>query len=173
MERSNEYQQLMTNLKIDKIDLKILQLLQKTGRITNQSLADKVHLSPSSCLHRVRRLENANMIRSYHAHLDLASIARHITCIATVSLKNHTQEEFRAFESLIESIPEVVECYTVSGESDFIIRIICADMNRYLEINDQLVSSSSYQVNINTYVVMKENKRFESVELDTLRSADT
>lgn len=173
MEHSNEYQHLMTNLKIDKIDLKILQLLQKTGRITNQSLADKVHLSPSSCLQRVRRLENANMIRSYHAHLDLASIARHITCIATVSLKNHTQEEFRAFESLIESIPEVVECYTVSGESDFIIRIICADMNRYLEINDQLVSSSSYQVNINTYVVMKENKRFESVELDTLRSADT
>ena len=121
----------------------------------------------------MRRLEKANVIRSYHAHLDLAIIARHITCIATVSLKNHTQEEFKAFESLIESIPEVVECYTVSGESDFIIRIICADMNRYLDINDQLVSSSSYQVNINTYVVMKENKRFESVELNTLKSTET
>ncbi|MDD9891389.1 MAG: Lrp/AsnC ligand binding domain-containing protein, partial [Gammaproteobacteria bacterium] len=93
----------------------------------------------------------------------------HIMCIATVSLKNHTQQEFKAFESLIESIPEIVECYTVSGESDFLIRIICADMNRYMEINDQLVGSSSYQVTINSYVVMKENKAFEAVELNSLR----
>lgn len=163
----------MTDLKIDKTDIKILETLQQDGRITNQSLANKVHLSPSSCLQRVRRLEQARVIHSYHAHLDLVSIARHIMCIATVSLKNHTQDEFKAFEKLVESIPEVVECYTVSGESDFFIRIICPDMNRYVEINDQLVSSSSYQVNINTYVVMKENKRFEGVQLSTLRSGNT
>ena len=129
----------MTNLKIDKIDLKILERLQKDGRITNQKLAEKVCLSPSSCLQRVRRLENEEVILSYHARIDISRIARHIMCIATVSLKNHTPEEFRAFEDLVESIPEVVECYTVSGESDFFVRIICADMNRYLEINDQLV----------------------------------
>lgn len=160
----------MTDLKIDKIDLKILQTLQKNGRITNQDLAEKVCLSPSSCLQRVRRLEKEQVIQSYHACLDLSRIARHIMCIATVSLKNHTQQEFKAFEQLIGSIAEIVECYTVSGESDFLIRIICADMNRYLEINDELVSSSSYQVTINSYVVMKENKAFEAVELTTLRS---
>ena len=64
-------------------------------------------------------------------------------------MKNHTQEEFNAFEDLIESIPEVVECYTVSGESDFLMKIICADMRRYVEINDQLVANSRYQVTIN------------------------
>lgn len=160
----------MTDLKIDKIDFKILQTLQKNGRITNQDLAEKVCLSPSSCLQRVRRLEKEQVIQSYHARLDLSRIARHIMCIATVSLKNHTQQEFKAFEQLIGSIAEIVECYTVSGESDFLIRIICADMNRYLEINDELVSSSSYQVTINSYVVMKENKAFEAVELNTLRS---
>ena len=159
----------MTDLKIDKIDMKILQTLQKNGRITNQDLAEKVCLSPSSCLQRVRRLENEQVIQSYHARIDLSRITRHIMCIATVSLKNHTQQEFKAFESLIESIPEIVECYTVSGESDFLIRIICADMNRYMEINDQLVGSSSYQVTINSYVVMKENKAFEAVELNSLR----
>lgn len=159
----------MSQLKLDKIDLKILETLQKNGRITNQDLAEQVCLSPSSCLQRVRRLENEGVIRSYHAKIDLASVARHIMCIAAVSLKNHTQEEFKAFELLVGSIPEVVECYTVSGESDFIIRIICADMNRYLQINDQLVSSSSYQVNISSYVVMKENKAFERVELNTLK----
>ena len=159
----------MTDLKLDRIDLKILQTLQRNGRITNQNLAEKVCLSPSSCLQRVRRLEKEQVIQSYHARIDLSRVARHIICLATVSLKNHTQQEFKAFESLVESIPEVVECYTVSGESDFLIRIICADMNRYLEINDQLVSSSSYQVTINSYVVMKENKAFEAVELNTLR----
>jgi DNA-binding Lrp family transcriptional regulator len=162
----------MKNVKIDKTDMKILETLQHNARITNQALAEHVCLSPSSCLQRVRRLENDNVIRSYHANINLPSIARHIVCIATVSLKNHTQEEFKAFESLIESIAEIVECYTVSGESDFILRIICADMNRYLEINDQLVSSTNYVVNISTNVVMKENKRFKAVEIKTLREPD-
>ena len=161
----------MTNLKIDKIDLKILETLQRNGRITNQHLAEKVCLSPSSCLQRVRRLENEQVIRSYHARIDLSHIARHIMCIATASLKNHIQNEFKAFENLVKSIPEVVECYTVSGESDFFVRIICADMNRYLEINEQLVSSSSNQVNINSYVVMKENTAFETVNLKTLKDS--
>ena len=162
----------MSQIKLDKIDLKILETLQKKGRITNQDLAEQVCLSPSSCLQRVRRLENEGVIKSYHAKIDLAAVARHIMCIATISLKNYTQDEFKAFENLIEGIPEVVEFYTVSGESDFIIRIICADMNRYLEINDQLVSTSSNQVNINSYVVMKENKSFESIALGTLRGGD-
>lgn len=161
------------SLKLDKLDLRILGILQQDGRITNQKLAEQVNLSPSSCLQRVRRLEQEGVIGSYHAHLNLDSIARHIMCIATVSLKNHTQEEFNAFESLIKTIPEVVECYTVSGESDFLLRVICPDMNRYVEINDQLVGNSSYQVTINTYVVMKENKSFSGVNLATLRDASS
>lgn len=154
--------------KLDKIDLRILQTLQKDGRITNQNLAERVNLSPSSCLQRVRRLEQTGVISSYQAHLNLDSIARHIICLATVSVKNHTQEEFNAFETLIESIPEVVECYTVSGESDFLMKIVCADMRRYVEINEQLVGNSRYQVTINSYVVMKENKPFRGVDLITL-----
>ena len=161
----------MQGLKLDKLNLRILEILQQDGRITNQKLAEQVNLSPSSCLQRVRRLEQDGVIGSYHAHLNLDCIARHIMCIATVSLKNHTQEEFNAFESLIKTIPEVVECFTVSGESDFMLRVICPDMKRYVEINDQLVANSSYQVTINSYVVMKENKSFSSVNLNTLREA--
>ena len=161
----------MASIKLDKIDQKILQILQQQGRITNQKLADQVSLSPSSCLQRVRRLETGGVIESYHARVDLASVARHIICIATVSLRNHTQDEFNAFEALVESIPEIVECFTVSGESDFLMRIICPDMNRYVEINDQLVSSNSYQVTINSYVVMKENKPYKGIDLSTLQEA--
>ena len=158
----------MKSAKLDKIDMRILQILQKDGRITNQNLAEQVNLSPSSCLQRVRRLEKADAIASYQDHLNLASIARHIICMATVSVKNHTQEEFSAFETLIKSIPEVVECYTVSGESDFLMKIVCPDMKRYVEINEQLVGNSRYQVTINSYVVMKENKPFRGVDLITL-----
>lgn len=163
----------MASVKLDKIDQKILQILQHQGRITNQNLADQVNLSPSSCLQRVRRLETAGVIASYHARVNLAKVARHIICIATVSLRNHTQDEFTAFEALVESIPEVVECYTVSGESDFLMRIICPDMDRYVEINDQLVSSNSYQVTINSYVVMKENKPFKAVDLRILQESES
>lgn len=158
----------MKRSKLDKIDMRILQILQREARITNQNLAEQVNLSPSSCLQRVRRLEQAEVISSYQAHLNLASIARHIICLATVSVKNHTQEEFNAFETVIASIPEVVECYTVSGESDFLMKIICADMKRYVEINEQLVGNSRYQATINSYVVMKENKPFGGVDLVTL-----
>lgn len=162
----------MPGFKLDRIDLKILDTLQRDGRITNQNLAERVALSPSSCLQRVRRLEAEKIIHSYYARLELAAVARHIMCIASVSLRNHTHDEFKAFESMIDAIPEVVECFTVSGEADFILRIICADMNRYLEINDQLVSSSSNQVTISSYVVMKENKAFQRVDLSTLLAAD-
>ena len=158
----------MKDTKLDKIDLRILQTLQKHGRITNKNLAERVNLSPSSCLQRVRRLDQAGVISSYQAHLNLGRIARHTICLATISVMNHTQEEVNAFEDLIESIPEVVECYTVSGESDFLMKIVCADMRRYVEIKDQLVGNSRYQVTINSYVVMKENKPFRGVNLTTL-----
>ncbi len=154
---------------LDKTDFKLLDILQKEARITNQNLARRVHLSPSSCLQRVRRLEKEGLIRSCHGNLNLARIARHIMCIATISLKNHSQDDFEQFEKLAHAIPEVVECYTVSGESYFFLRIICPDMNRYLEVNEKLIRESGCQVNINTYVVMKENKRFQGVELGTLQ----
>lgn len=156
------------NKALDKLDLKILTALQSDARITNQKLAEQVALSPSSCLQRVRRLEQEGYLQSYHARLKLAAICRHISCIATVTIKDHNQEDFKAFETLVDSIPEIVECYTVSGEFDFFLRVICPDMTHYLEINDRLTRSGDYSVTINTHVIMKENKIFKGVELTSL-----
>lgn len=167
----NKYSMSKAN-KLDKTDVKILQTLQKEARITNQELAERVALSPSSCLQRVRRLETQGFIDSYHAKINLSAFCRHIMCIATVSMKNHTQEDFRAFETLVEQIPEVVECFTVSGEFDFFLRIICPDMRRYLEINERLVSSANYLMSINTHVVMNENKQFYGADLESLRESE-
>lgn len=155
-------------MKLDRIDLKILKHLQTNAKTTNQDLANTVALSPSSCLQRVRRLENEGFITAYYAKLNLAKISRHIMCIATVTMKNHSAKEFRKFEALIDSIPEIVECYTVSGEFDFFLRIVCPDMTRYLEINETLVDSINHSLNINTHVVMNENKSFTGVNLANL-----
>jgi len=155
-------------LKFDRIDLKILQSLQKQGRITNQNLAELVNLSPSSCLHRVRRLEEANIIQSYQANLKLSSLCRSITCIATVTLSNHTQEDFHAFEKLTLSIPEVIESQTVSGGFDFFLKVVAGDMASYLELTNQLIQGMSCGVNINTHVVMKEIKPFHGYPIERL-----
>jgi Lrp/AsnC family leucine-responsive transcriptional regulator len=154
--------------KLDKIDYKIIDILQKDGRITNQELARQVDLAPSSCLLRLRHLEKDGFISGYHARINLHAVCHSVTCIAGVNLKNHTYQEFIAFKATVASIPEVVEYYTVCGESDFILKIICRDMSAYLAINDKLISRSDYSATINSYVVMEENKAFTNVELDTL-----
>jgi len=154
--------------KLDKIDYKIIDILQKKGRVTNQELASQVDLAPSSCLIRLRHLEEHGVIDGYHARVNLHAVCRFVTCIAGVNLKNHTYEQFLAFKEVVATIPEIVECYTVSGESDFILKIICRDMAAYLQINDQLISSSKYSATINSYVVMEENKPFTHVDLETL-----
>ncbi|MCV2401833.1 Lrp/AsnC family transcriptional regulator [Marinomonas sp. C2222] len=154
--------------KLDHIDYKILDILQKDGRLTNQELARQVDLAPSSCLLRLRHLEEEGIISNYHARVDLHKVCRFVTCIAGVHLKNHTHQEFLAFKEAVASIPEIVEYYTVSGECDFILKIVCRDMPAYLAINDQLISNPNYLATINSYVVMEENKPFTNVDLDTL-----
>ncbi len=153
---------------IDKLDLRILSFLQTDGRITNQALADKVGLSPSSCLQRVKRLEQQGYISQYLSQINLAKVCRYVTCIATVKMRNHTPQDFDDFAALVATVHEIIECSTVSGECDFILKIVCRDMSRHLELNNFLLNSSKKIESINTHVVMKENKQFSSFPLKTL-----
>lgn len=153
---------------LDKIDQNILSVLQINGRITNQQLAEKVNLSPSSCLARVRKLEEDGCLGPYHAQINLERLCRYITCIAMVSLGQHQQEDFRTFERFVNALPEVVQCDTVSGGCDFIVRIVCADMERYHEVNEMLLNSGTNVVNIKTHVVMSETKVFSQYPLKEL-----
>ena len=154
--------------KLDKIDYQILDILQKNSRVTNQDLAKMVSLAPSSCLQRVRRLQSADLISSYHAKLNLSEICEFVTCIVNVKLKSHSHEELQAFTDAVTSIPEVVECFTVNGECDYILKVIARNMTAYLDINDKLVSSSLYVATTTTHVVFDENKAFSHVDLTTL-----
>jgi len=155
-------------MQLDKISRNILSTLQQEARITNQELAERVGLSTSSCLNRVRKLEEARLLGPYLGNLNLAKICRSVEVIVTVSLKDQSTEAFRTFQSAAQSHPELVECYTVSGSFDFFLRIVAPDMQRYNAINDQLLDVLPGMVNISSHVVLTTVKPFRGYPLNAL-----
>lgn len=116
---------------LDDIDHKILDLLQTHGRMTNAELAKRIKLSPPSALQRVRGLERAGYIRGYGAVLDPERLGYGITVWAMVSLSLHQDQPIERFVKSVLEIPEVVECHHVSGEFDFLLKILVSDIRAY------------------------------------------
>lgn len=153
---------------LDKIDRNIISILQRDARISNQTLAAQVYLSPSACLNRVRKMEQQGLIGPYLSVLNLSALCRSVTVIATISLKDQSTDAFRLFQQQAEQIPEVVECFTVSGAFDLFMRIVAADMSRYNQINDRLLDLLPGMVNISSHVVLTQAKPFRGYPLDEL-----
>jgi DNA-binding Lrp family transcriptional regulator len=119
---------------LDRIDRQILSHLQQDGRMTNVDLAERVGLTAPPCLRRVRALEEAGVIRGYHADLDPASLGFPITVFAMVSLRSQAEHDLAAFEAHVAEIPEIRECHMLNGEIDFILKIVAADLKSFQEI---------------------------------------
>jgi|TARA_R110002072_G_scaffold3759_11_gene26860 DNA-binding Lrp family transcriptional regulator len=153
---------------LDAIDLKILKVLQRQGRVTNQKLAALVALSPSPCLQRVRKLEQAGVITAYGATLQLEKICRSVTVIATVTLRSHEEQDFRNFEAAMAGIAEVIECLKVSGSFDYFLRFVCADISRYHSLSDDLLRESHAIANLSSHVVLDPTKPLNPLPLDAL-----
>ena len=143
---------------VDHTDLNILGELQRNGRITNQDLAEKVSLSPSSCLHRVRRLEEHGFIDSYHARLNLKKLTSSITCFMSLSFKDHSTELFKEFDQALTTMPQVLECYSISGEFDYLLKVISRDMDEYVKFSEALADKLSAPITMSTHVVMSNSK---------------
>ncbi len=120
---------------LDRFDRKILDVLQQEGRISNQDLAERIGLSPSPCLRRVRALEEAGIIAGYHAHLDAASLGLSLMALIHISMDRHTPERFANFESRINDLPEVLECLLITGQdADYQLKVVVRDMQQYQEL---------------------------------------
>ncbi len=121
-----------TLVKIDNTDRKILEQVQKNGALTNQELADKVGLSPSPCLRRVRALEEAGVIVRTVTILDHKKLGLSLTAIILIGMDRHTPERFAAFEEQVSAYPEVQECYLITGQdADYMLKVVVPDMDHY------------------------------------------
>ncbi|WP_417500605.1 Lrp/AsnC family transcriptional regulator [Marinobacter sp.] len=121
-----------TLVQIDKIDRRILAQIQKDASLTNQQLAEKVGLSPSPCLRRVRALEEAGIIVRTVTVLDHKKLGLSLTAIILIGMDRHTPERFAAFEEQVSEYPEILECYLVTGhDADYMLKVVVPDMDHY------------------------------------------
>ncbi|MBK1885846.1 MULTISPECIES: Lrp/AsnC family transcriptional regulator [Marinobacter] len=121
-----------TLIQIDKIDRRILEQIQKDASLTNQQLAEKVGLSPSPCLRRVRALEEAGIIVRTVTVLDHKKLGLSLTAIILIGMDRHTPERFAAFEEQVSEFPEILECYLVTGhDADYMLKVVVPDMDHY------------------------------------------
>jgi Lrp/AsnC family leucine-responsive transcriptional regulator len=122
-------------MEIDRYDRMILDVLQADGRISNQDLADRIGLSPSPCLRRVRALEEAGLITGYRALLDARKLGLTLMALIGISMDQHIPERFANFETAIAGIPEVLECLLITGQqSDYQLKVVVHDMDAYQEL---------------------------------------
>jgi Lrp/AsnC family transcriptional regulator, leucine-responsive regulatory protein len=145
---------------LDRTDLKILQALQSEGRLTNQTLAQRVALSPSACLSRVRQLEEAGVISGYHAHIAVEMVRPTLLILAEISLKQHNSREFTRFESTIRNMPEIVEAAQVSGQFDYLLKVVVPDIRAWRELAGRLQDGESGVEKVITHIVLKDAKTF-------------
>ncbi|WP_009207024.1 Lrp/AsnC family transcriptional regulator [Sulfuricella denitrificans] len=122
-------------MELDRYDRRILEVLQKEGRISNQELADRIGLSPSPCLRRVRALEDSGLILGYRALLDAKKLGYSLMTLIHISMDRHTPERFANFEASVGELPEVLECLLITGQdADYQLKVIAHDMEAYQEL---------------------------------------
>ena len=145
---------------LDRIDRRILAALQADGRLTNQALSEKVALSPSACLARVRRLEQAGFIQGYHARLDPFVLDVGLVLFAEVTLKGHSTAELARFDAAIEQLPQIVEASHVSGSFDYLLKVVVKDLAEWTRIGEKLTGDEVGGDRINTHVLLRKPKVF-------------
>ncbi len=119
-------------IKLDKIDKKILRLMQENGRISNLELADQVGLSPTPCSRRVKQLEESGLIHRHVTLLNAEALGLNLTAIIGISMDRHTPDRFEEFEEAVINMPEVMECSIVTGQAaDFLLKVVVRDMRHY------------------------------------------
>lgn len=120
---------------IDRTDRAILNLLQRDGRLTNAALAASVHLSPSACLRRVRRLEDDGVIDRYVMLVDPAAVGRGTDVYVEISVISQREEVLGAFEAAVVQCPEVMSCHLMAGDADYLVHVVVADVADYERVH--------------------------------------
>lgn len=146
-------------MKLDRYDLKILEILSRDGRITKSKLAEAINLSVSPCWERVRRLEKAGIIEGYGARLNPDALVKRTPVWVQIELKQHNAESFARFEALVHETPEVSECVAVGGGVDYLMKVEADSVDAYQRLIDAWLSSDVGIERYFTYIVTKTVKQ--------------
>ncbi len=151
---------------LDKIDLQILRILQENGRITNLQLSNEIGLSPAPTLERVRKLENAEFIKSYHALVDEEKLGLGIKTFIQVSLDFHKNNTIQVFLDEIKNIKEVTECHHVTGQCDFVLKVYVSNIKAYEQLIMEKISRIPVVKTFQTMMIMSTSKKEPIVPLE-------
>ncbi len=152
-------------MKLDRTDLKILAALQQDARISNQKLAADIGLSPTPCWRRVKRLEKSGLIARYVTLLDAEAAGLPVTAYLHVSLDNHHPDTVAAFDRMVQARAEVLECYSMSGEYDYLLKVAARSMSDYESFMSQHLLREAEVQTANTSFVLKRIKYTTAIPL--------
>ncbi|MFT5141323.1 MAG: DNA-binding Lrp family transcriptional regulator [Lysobacterales bacterium] len=150
---------------MDKTDHKILDELQKNGRLSSQALAAKVGLSTSPCWRRVRRMEEEGVIAATVAILNPVSVGLNVIAFAQVSLEDHHPDSVAEFDRMVEDLPQILECHAMSGQHDYQLKVICESIGAYDELLSQQILRVKAVHTVNTSFVLRTNKSTTALPL--------
>ena len=159
----------MKKPRLDDIDLRIIDELQRNGRMTNVDLARRVGISAPPCLRRVRALEQAGFIAGYHANIDPALLGFGVTVFAMVGLHSQAEADLQAFEARVESWPEVRECHMLNGDIDFILKCVAPDLASFQDFLTQKLTPAPNVANVKTSLTIRQSKKLPGVPVDLVR----
>ena len=148
----------MRRIRLDRIDRRILQNLQADGRMTNVELARRVGITAPPCLRRVRALEEAGLIRGYHAALAPEALGFPLTVFAQVGLASQAESDLQAFEQLVSGWPEVREAHMLAGETDFLLKIVATDWDSYQRFLSAKLTSAPNVAHVKSAMTLRVSK---------------
>jgi DNA-binding Lrp family transcriptional regulator len=150
---------------LDRYDRALLQVLQREGRITNAELAARVHLSESACLRRVRALEAAGLIEGYAAVINQQRAGCPVNVFVSITLERQERADLRAFEDAVRKVPEVMECYLMSGEYDYLVRVVVADTADFERVHSQHLTSLPHVARVHSSFALRTVQKSRELPL--------
>ena len=157
---------------LDRIDLKILKILQSEGRVTNRELAERIGLSAAPCWHRVKRLEQSGIIDHYACVLSASKVGRHVKAIAGVTLVARSTQAREVFEAAVAEIPEIQSCFWVAGDFDYQLIISATDLQGYQHFLDTRLLTLPSVANVKSQMALKTVKDTTLMPFDALGDDD-
>ncbi|THV24762.1 Lrp/AsnC family transcriptional regulator [Peteryoungia ipomoeae] len=155
----------MLNISLDAIDLRILKELQRDGRMTNVELSERVGISAPPCLRRVRKLEEAGVIESYHAVLNANKLGYDLVAFCMVGLKHQSESNLKAFAAATDSWPIVRQAWMVNGDSDFLLHCVAENLTRFQDFVIEVLTANEHVDTVRTMLTIRQVKRVGLVEI--------